>query len=235
MSGAGSETAKARMMAAVRSALQVRGDEPGRRGAVRARLERTPPGLIPARARRTDEERIATFQAMLEAQGTTVRRVESLKALPAAIAAYLSEQNLPARLRHGADPVLAALSWDGVMVEVAQGPADPDDLVSLSLAVGAAAETGTLFLTSGADNPSTLNFLPDTHCVAVMKDTIHGAFEEMWGQLRGHYGRGKMPRTVNLVSGPSCTADIEQTIIRGAHGPRRLAVFVISGDSDNRL
>ena len=223
--------ARTKMMAAVRSALLVRGDEPGRRGAVRARLERTPRGLIPARAQKVDAERVAGFRAMLEVQGTTVREVAGLDLLPEAIAAYLAEQNLPARLRHGGDAILASLPWDSVMVEHEQGPADPNDLVSLSRAIGGAAETGTLFLTSGPDNPSTLNFLPDTHCVVIMADTICGAFEEVWGQLRASYGHGRMPRTVNLVSGPSCTADIEQTIIRGAHGPRRLAVFIVDGDA----
>jgi L-lactate dehydrogenase complex protein LldG len=36
-----------------------------------------------------------------------------------------------------------------------------------------------------------------------------------------------LPRSVNLVSGPSRTADIEQTIVRGAHGPRRLHVLIL--------
>jgi L-lactate dehydrogenase complex protein LldG len=229
---AGSQGPRAKMMAAVRSALMVRGDEPGRRGAVRARLERTPSGLIPARAQGADAERIAAFQTMLEGQGTTVRQVPSLAELPAALAAYLAEQNLPARLRHGADAVLCGLPWDSVMIEHAAGPADPADLVSLSRAIGGAAETGTLFLTSGPDNPSTLNFLPDTHCVAIMADTICGSFEAVWGHLRENYGPGRLPRTVNLVSGPSCTADIEQTIIRGAHGPRRLAVFIVASSTE---
>jgi L-lactate dehydrogenase complex protein LldG len=225
---------RAQMMSAIRSALMARGDEPGRRGTVRARLERTPVGLIPARAQKVDQERVDAFQAMLEVQGTTVRQVESLQDVPPAIAAYLTEQNLPARLRHGADPILAGLPWDGVMIEREQGPARPSDLVSLSRALGGAAETGTLFLASGPDNPSTLNFLPDTHCVVIMADAISGSFEDVWGHLREHYGRGTMPRTVNLVSGPSCTADIEQTIIRGAHGPRRLAVFIVAGPKSFR-
>jgi L-lactate dehydrogenase complex protein LldG len=222
------------MMAAVRSALLVRGDEPGRRGTVRARLERTPAHLIPARAQKQDAERVAAFQAMLEVQGTTVRQVAKLDGLPVAIAGYLIEQNLPARLRHGADPLLGALPWDGVMIEREEGPADPSDLVSLSRAIGGASETGTLFLISGPDNPSTLNFLPDTHCVVILADTICGSFEEVWGHLRAAQGHGKMPRTVNLVSGPSCTADIEQTIIRGAHGPRRLAVFIVNETSEEQ-
>jgi L-lactate dehydrogenase complex protein LldG len=227
MSAANGE-ARAKMMAAVRSALLVRGDEPGRRGTVRARLERAPIGLVPARAKKQDAERIAAFQAMLEVQGTTVRQVAKLDGLPAAIATYLTEQNLPARLRHGADPLIAGLPWEGVMIDREEGPADPSDLVSLSRAVGGAAETGTLFLISGVDNPSTLNFLPDTHCVVILSSAISGGFEEVWGHLRTSQGQGKMPRTVNLISGPSCTADIEQTIIRGAHGPRRLAVFIVN-------
>ncbi len=84
-----------------------------------------------------------------------------------------------------------------------------------------------LFLTSGRENPSTLNFLPETHLVALLADDLVGCYEEAWDALRAKYGRGSMPRTVNLVSGPSASADIEQTLIRGAHGPRRLAVFII--------
>jgi L-lactate dehydrogenase complex protein LldG len=112
---AGAGEARAKMMAAVRSALLVRGDEPGRRGTVRARLERTPAHLIPARAQKSGAERVATFQAMLEVQGTTVRQVATLEELPGAIAFYLTEHNLPARLRHGADPLLGGLPWDEVM------------------------------------------------------------------------------------------------------------------------
>ena len=46
-------------------------------------------------------------------------------------------------------------------------------------------------------------------------------------RLRAIYGEGSLPRTVNLISGPSRTADIEQTIVRGAHGPKRLHVVIL--------
>jgi len=225
MTASGSD-GRAKIMAAVRSALLVRGDEPGRRGQVRARLERTPSGLIPARARKPKAELITAFQAMLEVQGTVVRQVAGVQELPLAIAQHLSELNLPARLRHGGDPLLRGLPWENSLIEREEGPAQAADAVSLSRAVAGAAETGTLFLTSGTENPSTLNFLPETHCVVILAESIFGSLEEVWGSLRQVHGRGKLPRTVNLVSGPSCSADIEQTIIRGAHGPRRLAVFV---------
>lgn len=227
MSETGSSGGRAKVMSAVRAALLVRGDEPGRRGQVRARLERTPGGIIPARARKSRTELIAAFQAMQEVQGTAVRRVAGAAELPGAIAAHLAELNLPARLRHGSDPFLRGLPWETSLIERQEGPAEASDAVCLSRAVGGVAETGTLFLTSGPDNPTSLNFLPDTHCVAIAADTIFGSFEEAWRSIRETHGRGKLPRTVNLVSGPSCSADIEQTIIRGAHGPRRLAVFIV--------
>lgn len=170
---------------------------------------------------------IAQFRAMQEAQGAIVREVESREALPQAIAAFLTECNLPARVRHGEDALIASLPWETTVIERAAGAAEASDEVSLSRAIGGAAETGTLFLVSGRENPSTLNFLPDTHLVILPIGDMYGAYEEAWAKIRAAYGRGTMPRTVNLVSGPSCTADIEQTIVRGAHGPRRLTIFLV--------
>jgi L-lactate dehydrogenase complex protein LldG len=91
----------------------------------------------------------------------------------------------------------------------------------------AAAETGTLLLVSGADNPTTLNFLPEAHTVLIAASDIVGSYEEAFDRLRAIHGEGYLPRTVNLISGPSRTADIEQTIVRGAHGPSRLHVLIL--------
>jgi L-lactate dehydrogenase complex protein LldG len=223
----GTENGRDAIIGALRASLGARGDEPGRRGAVRARLERSPNGLIPERAGQDLAERIDQFTTSLKAQGAFVHELETLDQLPEAIAAQLAEFNMPARLRHGADPYLASLNWDGTMIERDTGPAEPEDTASLSRATTAAAETGTLVLTSGADNPSTLNFMPETHLVALFADDLCGSYEDAWDRLRGIYGRGELPRTVNFVSGPSATADIEQTLVRGAHGPKKLAVFLI--------
>ena len=220
-------SARDTIIGAVRSGLGARGDEPGRRGQVRARLERSPHGLIPARARQPMPGLIAQFTLMLESQTAVVRSVESLKALPQAIAEQLAAYNLPAKLRHGADPIIAGLDWEGTLIERETGPAIDSDAVSLSRASLGASETGTLILTSGPDNPSTLNFLPDTHFVILLAEHLCGAYEDAWDALRLAYGRGAMPRTVNFVSGPSATADIQHTLVRGAHGPRRLAVFIV--------
>jgi len=94
------------------------------------------------------------------------------------------------------------------------------------------AETGTLVLLSGADNPTRLNFLVETHVVVIDAATIEGAYEDVWKTLRTSRANETtlMPRTVNWITGPSRTADIEQTLLMGAHGPKDLHIIVV-GDA----
>lgn len=215
-----------RILKTIRAKLGVRGDEAGRRGLVRTRIDRAPAGIIPERAQEERPALIRRFIAALEAQGAKVERLKKRSDLPEAVANALRSLNLPLEIRLGGDPVLDQLSWNAAPFELKRGPAEAGDLATLSRAIGGAAETGTLFLASGPENPSTLNFLPETHMVFITADTIAGPYEEVWNKVRQIYGKGKMPRTINMISGPSRTADIEQTIIMGAHGPRRLFVFI---------
>lgn len=212
----------------IRTALGAASLDRARRAAVTRRLERHPRGTIPARARLSGEERVALFTDMLTKQGADVSRVATPRKAVGAIASYLGICNLPPQIRLGADPVLAALPWrEAWDIERSTGRAQPSDRASLSRAVGAAAETGTLFLVSGPDNPTTLNFLPEAHAILIAASDIAGSYEEAWDRLRALYREGYLPRTVNLISGPSRTADIEQTIVRGAHGPGRLLVLIL--------
>jgi L-lactate dehydrogenase complex protein LldG len=93
--------------------------------------------------------------------------------------------------------------------------------------VAGIAETGTLMLASGPDNPVTVTFLPETSIVVLRRDDLVGPYEAAFGQIRARYGRGAMPRTVNLVSGPSRTADVGGRLVTGAHGPRRFCVVIV--------
>jgi len=89
------------------------------------------------------------------------------------------------------------------------------------------AETGTLVMASGPDNPTTLNFLPDTHIVVVDAKDIAGDYETVWARVREKFGIEALPRAINLITGPSRSADIAQILILGAHGPRRLHVLIV--------
>jgi L-lactate dehydrogenase complex protein LldG len=219
--------ARATVLTRIRAALGVATLDRARRAAVARRLERHPRGTIPAQALQGSAACLARLAEMLTKQGAEVARVASPEDAVHAIASYLSANNLPPRLRMGDDLRLGALPWR-VAWDMSRvvGRADPSDKACLSRALVAAAETGTLFLASGAENPTTLNFLPEIHMVLVGASDIVGSYEEAWDRLRAAYGQGALPHTVNLISGPSRTADIEQTIVRGAHGPRRLYVLI---------
>jgi L-lactate dehydrogenase complex protein LldG len=222
------DQARAMVLARIRAALGVTGADASREAAVEDRLLRHPRGTIPARAQQPLEASIALLGEMLTGQGAEVTRASTPEDAVRDIADGIRTHGLPPLLRMGADPLLGALPWD-VAPELARrsGPAVAEDQAGLSRAVAGAAETGTLFLVSGADNPTTLAFLPESHTVLIRAGDIAGSYEEAFDRLRGVCGEGLLPRTVNLVSGPSRTADIEQTIVRGAHGPKRLHVVIL--------
>ena len=89
-----------------------------------------------------------------------------------------------------------------------------------------------LALVSGPANPTTLNFLPDNHFVVVFADDLVGDYESVFAKLRAAYGAGAAPRTLNFITGPSRSADIEQTLLLGAHGPRRLHIVVVGASPE---
>ncbi len=218
---------KSAILSRLRAALQVSGDDKTRNAAVAARLKSAPNGVIPARGQLPAKAQVELFIAMAEKYAATVTRLKSAKDAPAAVSDYLRSRNLAPSIRMGGDKRLAAMPWAKEKhLSIKTGASDGTDETGVSHAFGAIAESGTLMLTSGTDNPTTLNFLPENHIVIVDAATIKGDLEALMSELRRTYGKGEMPRTVNLVTGPSRSGDIEQKIILGAHGPRALHVIV---------
>jgi L-lactate dehydrogenase complex protein LldG len=189
--------------------------------------------LVPARAASLDPAaRIDLFVAMAEEVQTTVTRVAADTEVPAEVARYLAAENLPAELAMAPDPALDAIPWrERPLLQMRRGRAEPGDAVSLTPCLAAIAETGTLMLVSGEGTPTTLNFLPDTHIVVVRTGQVVAGYEDGWDLLRARADSGDgpaaLPRTVNFITGPSRTGDIEQRIQLGAHGPRRLHIILI--------
>jgi L-lactate dehydrogenase complex protein LldG len=215
------------VFASIRSSLGVDGHEAPRRKVVTDRLREHPTGVVPARGHLAPDRRVDLFADMATAAAGSVTRVNAAADVPKAIAEFLRRHNLSPTVRRGEDARLAALPWEREKtLEVTLGPSDGHQLASVSHAFGAVAETGTLVLTSGADNPTTLNFLPDNHIVVVDAKDIAADFESVFAQLRARYGERQLPRVVNMITGPSRSADIEQTLILGAHGPRRLHIII---------
>jgi L-lactate dehydrogenase complex protein LldG len=226
----GAMNARDIILASIRRSLGVSGREAQRRKAVADRLREHPEGVVPARGKLAPKARAELFRKMVEAAAGSIEEVPRPADVPGAVAAFLRAHNLPMAVRRGEDPRLKAMPWQRERtLEVNEGPSSGGDLTAVSHAFGAVAESGTLMLVSGKDNPTTLNFLPDTHIVVVDAGDIAGDYEALWQKLRERVGA--LPRTVNWITGPSRSADIEQTLILGAHGPRRLHVMVV-GDTE---
>lgn len=220
--------ARAEILAGIRGSLKR-----GRLGAeaeteLRERVANHRRNLVPARAAALDAAgQIDLFVTMAEEVQASVARVISLADVPEAVARFLAEENLPAELAMAPEPSLDEVPWETrPLLRIRRGRAQADDMVGLTPCFAAIAETGTLMLVSGAATPTTLNFLPETHIVVVRARQVVAAYEDGWDRLR-RAGAGALPRAVNFITGPSRTGDIEQRIVLGAHGPRRLHIVVV--------
>jgi L-lactate dehydrogenase complex protein LldG len=191
------------------------------RETIAARLAARERGPLPTMAWDT----VPRFKDRCIAMMSTVGEASSLADVPAAVASYLKRNNLPTA---GACwPEFAALDWAGAGLAVEARPSHGDDKLGITGVFCALAENGTLMLLSGADTHATTSLLPENHVAIVPASRIVRTMEDAWDLLRREHAG--LPRQVNFVSGPSRTADIEMTLVLGAHGPFRVHVIVVGG------
>lgn len=155
----------------------------------------------------------------------TVDEAAGMASVPEAVARYLDNTGIARRAI--AWNTLAGLDWQAAGIDIEFRPPRDPDLVGVTGAFCAVAETGTLMLLSGPDTWSSAALLPETHIAVVPASRIVGTMEDAFALARAE--RGELPRAVNFISGPSRTGDIEQTIVLGAHGPYRVHVIVVQG------
>lgn len=167
--------------------------------------------------------RVQRFRERALSLASTVDAVAAMDEAPAAVARYLGEQGLV--LSAVCWPEIANLDWDRAGLQVEARRARGEDLVGITGAFCAIAETGTLVLLSGPGSPGSVSLVPETHVAILPVSHIVDCMEEAWARVRAE--RGAVPRAMNLVSGPSRTADIEQTVTLGAHGPYRVHIVLV--------
>jgi L-lactate dehydrogenase complex protein LldG len=202
---------------------------PDQQAMLAARMASRPRHLIPARGQLDLPGRIALFTRYVEREFGTVARLNRLDQVPAAIATYLATHNLPPALVAGPHPTLQAIPFAATpLLNIRFGTAAATDTVSLQQAFAGIAETGTLLMPSGPNAPTSNNLLPDHAIVLLRTADILASYEDAFDRLRES---GPMPRNVMLITGPSRSADIEQTLELGAHGPRFLHVLIVDGES----
>lgn len=177
-------------------------------------------------ANKTDQ-----FTAMLTQAHGSWEIVENLSHVPASAIRYLTKAGADLHAAIAPDEKLTRLEWGDMAVEARA--AQETDHTSITMAFAGIAETGTIAMLSSAQSPTTLNFLPEINIVVLPKARLLATVEQFWPKLHIHSMAQPetQPQTshraINFITGPSKTADIEQTIVYGAHGPRHFHVIIV--------
>jgi L-lactate dehydrogenase complex protein LldG len=217
-----SYSARERILGKVRSALGRSGPLPDAQAQeMRAYIDQRAAGPRP----KSDWNPVERFRERALALASTVDEVETTASVPDAVARYLKANSLP--LDVVVWPQLAAMDWKAAGINAEARKAQGRDLVGITASFCAIAETGTMLLLSGAQTPGSTSLLPETHVAIVPTARIVKGMEDAWALVRAE--RGELPRATNFVSGPSRTADIEQTLVLGAHGPYRVHIILVGG------
>ena len=164
----------------------------------------------------TDVDLVALFCEQAEQARSEMVTTTQDQLVPSVLS-WLKAQKLTATVNLA--PALQKWDWQDLPVSI--GGADEHSVVSITPCTCGIAETGTLLCLSSPEHPTTLNFLPEVHVALLNKQDIVATYEQAWQRVPE-----TLPRTANFISGPSRTGDIEQTLQFGAHGPKRLVIFL---------
>ena len=165
---------------------------------------------------------IELFISKAEAVSSTVSQCHSSE-LHLAIKQYLGDEILS---RIKVAPALEHLNWGDLPAEF--GTCENNDHVAVTEALAGVAETGTLMCASSAQTPTLLNFLPETSIIVIDKMRITKTYEQAWQAINKCT---PLPRAINFITGPSRTGDIEQQLLLGIHGPKKLHIIIVEKDS----
>lgn len=130
---------------------------------------------------------------------------------------------------HGnlSDAACAAL---GLPVIFTDTPHSVDDMeasdVGISECDALIAQTGSVLITSRSAGGRALSVLPPHHIIIARKDQLIGSLPEAFALIKTRYG-ANYPSMISFITGPSRTGDIERILVLGAHGPKKLSIFLI--------
>lgn len=170
------------------------------------------------------DDLVGTFRERARALASDVLGPLPHTQVASTVADYLRARQLPLRAVSWSET--ARLDWATAGIAIEARAARDDDLVGITETFCGLAETGTLMLLSGPGTPAAVSLLPETHIALMPVGRIVARMEDAWSLLQKE--KGSLPRAINFISGPSRTADIEQTVTLGAHGPYRLLIVLVN-------
>lgn len=184
-----------------------------------------PRGIIPAYLNTDKEHLKKLFIRAARLSASTVSVLSTLAEVANAIDQFLKENQLHNNTLQIAKELASRIDFAkhaDFLINVDKHRREYS--ISINHALCGISETGTLVMVSEPNNPTLINFLANTHIVVLATESIVASYEDAWDLIRANSNR--LPRTVNFITGPSRTADIEQRMLLGIHGPRKLHIIL---------
>lgn len=165
---------------------------------------------------------VAAFKAKAELNLIQIHEMGALDDVPVVVMRILAAAHIAPNIQVA--PALVALPWPESLTK-SSAKARLDEKLTVSLATAGIAETGSLVLCSSGSAPSSLTFAPEQHVIVLKRSDIVTYLEDGLAKVKTE--GSAWPRTVNLVSGPSRTADVAGIVVRPAHGPKSVHLIII--------
>ena len=162
------------------------------------------------------------FELQLKALSGLVTRIKTNHEIVSVVLNHIQNEKIASDLLISSVKEFKQLSWPE-SINLKYGKASKKDKIALSLAYAGVAETGSIVMLSSPQTPTSHNFMVEDHLLVLQASKIVTNLEDVWTSLECK----NMPRTVNVLTGPSRTGDVEQTIQIGAHGPLRFHVIIL--------
>jgi L-lactate dehydrogenase complex protein LldG len=164
------------------------------------------------------------FKDRAGAAAAHVEKIASIQEIPKRVAEALRARNLSATVHLPPDAALGGIDWSTAPgLSLKHDPPGPED-AALAIAPFGIAETGTLVYPASVTRPASWHFRAGLEIAVIAADCIQADLETVLARISSE---GVFPSTINLVTGPSRTGDIEQTLELGAHGPKEIVILIV--------
>ncbi len=147
--------------------------------------------------------------------------------------AWLAERLPPGQQLYAWEPALQELlAAEKMPFQAAEADFRTQAAVGLTSCEALVARTGSVVVSPATASGRRLSIYPDQHLVLARPSQVAAEIGDALRAMQARYGEN-LPSMLSLTTGPSRTADIEKTLVLGAHGPRRLSLFLLEDDPEN--
>ncbi len=172
-----------------------------------------------------------TFAANFQRIGGEFCYCENLPELGEKLRAWLAERLPAGQQLYVWEPALQAmLTAAQVPFQATEAEFRTQAAVGLTSCEALVARTGSLLVAPATASGRRLSIYPDQHVVLARPSQVVAEIGDALRAVQARYG-AQLPSMLSLTTGPSRTADIEKTLVLGAHGPRRLSLFLLEDDA----